>query len=363
VNTPLARAGAQLLVERDAAGPESVARRMLAVQGQAFGPARWALGARSVSTTLSDVDALFDEGTLVRTWTMRGTLHIVGADDVRLMLTATADKQRHLAQQVMRRDGMDAEVVSTAFRALETAMSQQGPLERKQAMDAMSSAGLNTDGGRGYHLIREAALAGIVVWGPVRRTQQALVPAGEWLPPAEPIGRDEAITRILTRYLQCRSPATLRDFAWWLGITLTEARRAHADAGDAVVQSDAGPEFLESAATVGTPVPSRTTALLPAYDEYILGYRDRSPVLEDRHWGLVQAGANGIFQPVIVLDGRVAGTWRADASPAGIRVDLAPFVALSSRATSRIEREAARYANYLGTSLLGVSTHGEPHSA
>lgn len=354
-----ARARSHLLVRRDDEGPASVARRLLATQAQAFGPARWALGARSGTTTLAEVNGLFDRGDLVRTWTMRGTLHIVGAADARLMLIVTADKQRRLAEPVMRRDGLDAEVVSRAFRALEDAIGDHGPLDRKHAMDAMNAAGLDTEGGRGYHLIREAALAGLLVWGPVSGTQQSLVLADQWLPQTAKIERDEAIVRILLRYLELRSPVTVRDFAWWLGITLTEARRARAAAGDSVVSSDAGVDYLALAGSgdpVDSPEPRGTAALLPAFDEYLLGYQDRSSVLGDRHRGLVMGTANGVFQPIIVLDGVVAGTWRPETSAAGVRVVLSPFAPPSLRAGQRLAREAARYARFVGTPLLEAAS-------
>ena len=360
MSVPLERARAQLLVDRDRGGPRSVARRFLAVQAQAFAQARWALAARSASATRNEVDALFDDGALVRTWTMRGTLHVVPAEDARLMLGVSAEKQRHLAAPVMRRDGLDADVVSTAFRSLERALADRGSLERADAMDAMTNAGLNTAGGRGYHLIREAALAGIVVWGPVRHTQQALVAADDWLPSVPAISREEALASILVRYLQRRSPATLRDFAWWLGITLTEARRARSDAGTALVPSAAGGEFLEAAQPgTGTnvrssPAASQAVALLPAYDEYLLGYRDRRPVLEERSLERVLSGTNGVFQPVIVLGGEVVGTWRAETPAEGVRIALSPFRPLPPGVAQAVRREARRYAAYLGTPLLGV---------
>ncbi|GAB3388793.1 winged helix DNA-binding domain-containing protein [Humibacter soli] len=359
-----ARALSHLLARRDDDGPASVAAHLLATQAQAFGPARWALGARSGTATLAEVNELFDGGTLVRTWTMRGTLHIVSAADAMLMLNVTADKQRHLAEPVMRRDGMDADVVSRAFRALEDAIGDQGPLDRKRAMDVMDAGGVNTEGGRGYHLIREAALGGLVVWGPVSGTQQSLVLTDQWLPPTARIERDEAIVLILLRYLELRSPATVRDFAWWLGITLTEARRALAAAGDSVVPSDAGVDFLALAGAVDSadrPEPRNTAALLPAFDEYLLGYQDRSSVLGEHRKALVMGTANGVFQPIIVLDGVVAGTWRPETSAAGLRVILSPFAPLSSRAAQRLAREAARYARFLAVPLLEVfSGDGTP---
>ncbi|MGN7798957.1 winged helix DNA-binding domain-containing protein [Leifsonia sp. 22587] len=337
--------------------PAAVARRLLALQGQDFAAGCWALAVRTDRATRDDVLAELDAGRIIRSWPMRGTLHFVPPDDLRWMLSVTTD--RMVAGLARRHEQLSLTAADFARAAdvVTGALEGGGRIGRAELMELWESAGIGTSGQRGYHLIYFLSQTGLLCWGPVVRgpngtLAQALVLLDEWAPAPPAIGADEASTRFLLRYLTGHGPATIRDFVWWMKGTIGAAKAARAELGDALTAIECdGAEYLvtseladRAAATPATRAEREAVHLLPAFDEYLLGYQDRSPILDDEHSELIVPGGNGIFQPIIVAGGRIVGTWRRD----GARVVPAPFAELSGARRARLGRAASAYARYAG---------------
>ncbi len=192
-------------------------------------------------------------------------------------------------------------------------------LARDELLVAIQAAGVETDGQRGYHLLWHLSQAGTLVMGAARGSGQAFALLDEWVAPSPTLDRDDALGRLALRYLRSHGPATDADLARWAGIPLREARRGRAICGGALATVEIGgtayhldPETL--AAGIGGPRSTQPgVLLLPGFDEYLLGYGDRSAVLDPGHAGRVVPGGNGVFRPTIVVDGEVVGTWRRTA--------------------------------------------------
>lgn len=332
--------------------PADVVRRLLAVQAQDFGAACWALALRTAAPARSAVLADLDAGRIVRSWPMRGTLHFVPPEDLRWMLSVTTE--RMVAGLTLRHRQLELEAPDfvRARDLLSAALTGGRALGRAEVMELWESAGIATGGQRGYHLLYFLAQTGVVCWGPSHRTQQALVLLDEWAPlsAARRLDPDEAVAEFLLRYLVGHGPATVRDFVWWTKGTIAQARTAVAVLGDALRTLDVdGVEYLvpaELADDAAARPPSRAEReavhLLPAFDEYLLGYQDRSPVIDDDRFERVVPGKNGVFAPIIVARGRVAGTWRRS----GTTIEQFPFEPLTAARTAAAGRSAAVYARY-----------------
>ena len=223
---------------------------------------------------------------------------------------------------------------------------------RAEAMELWEAAGIATGGQRGYHLLYYLAQTGVICWGPTLRTQQALVLLDEWAPPerARLLDPDEAGAEYLRRYLAGHGPATLKDFVWWTKGTLAAARAAVAILGDELMTLEVdgveylvGAELADRAASLPATRSERSAVqLLPAFDEYLLGYQDRSPVIDDAQFERVVPGKNGVFSPILVLQGRVAGTWRRS----GSTIVPLPFEPLSAARETAAERSATAYLRF-----------------
>lgn len=292
------------------------AAHMLATQAQEFGGGRWALAARTRGQPrLSDVDAAFDRGEIVRSWTMRGTIHAIPGRDLGWVLSITAERQRRQAAAVHRREGIDLDERRRAEVAARAALRGGDRLTRKELFEVWEAAGVSTGGQRGYHLLVALSLSGILCQGPVvpriggPTREQYFVLVEDWVrdaaTPADPLAE------FFARYIASHGPAGARDFAWWSGLPLGEARRAAEAAGDRlrVVSDDPEPQYV-----VAGPAPRRAAGLpevvaLPPFEEYYLSYADRTVPCAPEFLAAIGPSMNGIVRPILVADGEVVGVW------------------------------------------------------
>ncbi|GAA4148124.1 winged helix DNA-binding domain-containing protein [Leifsonia shinshuensis] len=333
------------------ATPADVARRMLAVQAQDFAAGSWALGVRTDGATRADVLADLDAGRIVRSWPMRGTLHFVPPEDLRWMLGVTTGRMIAGLAARHRQLELDAPDFGRARDVVVEALSGGGRIGRAELMELWEANGIATAGQRGYHLIYYLAQTGLVCWGPTLRTQQALVLLDEWAPQSRQLEPDEALAEFLLRYLHGHGPATVKDFVWWTKGTVAGAKTARAVLGDALttLQVD-GVEYLLTAELADRAAGHPETRserdavqLLPAFDEYLLGYQQRDLVLDDEHFQRIVPGGNGVFQPIVVARGRVVGTWRRGSATLDIE-SFAPLTAAQERAAERAGADYRRFA-------------------
>lgn len=298
----------------------STASRMLAVQGQDWRSARWALGVRTPGTRVSDVHKAFNDGLIVRSWPMRGTIHIVAAEDIGWMQRAT--NRRVLAGAAKRREFLGItdtaldKLVDTSLEALSAGMS----LDRDELSEVWTAAGIQWQSNWRYHLIWWMCQNGLTVQGPVsERGEPRLVLASDWITsPRKPEGHD-ALQELATRYASARGAVSAQDLAWWAGLTAGEAKtglRLATESGQLIECSTSrdekpaalwvDPRLLDEPSQPG----KDSWLLLPAFDEHLLGYQNRTPQLTPEHFDRIVPGRNGMFLATIVRDGRVVGTWK-----------------------------------------------------
>lgn len=351
-------------------GPERIAntaRGMLAVQGQDWRSARWALGLRTPGTHVGDVHEAFNTGLIVRSWPMRGTIHLLAAEDIGWMQGVT--NRRVIAGAAKRREflGITDEtlelLVSTSVAALRGGVS----MDRDELAAAWSAAGIAWQGNWRYHLIWWLCQNGYTVLGPVSENgEPRLVLASEWITAPRTLDGDEALTELAARYASARGVVTAADLGWWAGITAGEAKRGLTGAeaagrlaqlsvrrGEKPVAVWADPTLLETASNAALP----DWLLLPAFDEHLLGYQDRSAQLDPDHFERIVPGRNGMFLATVVRDGRVVGTWKKGTRKGeGLVGTPLPGERLGAGRTA-LKRQASRWAAFhdLGESPFTIA--------
>jgi DNA glycosylase AlkZ-like len=343
------RLAAQRIGAADQSAPAETVHRMLALQGQDLPGTRWAVGLRGLGATETAVDAAFDSGALVRSWPLRGTLHVVAAEDLRWMLELSS--ARALASASGRRAvlGITAADVERARDVAVGALAGRRTLTRAELLATLEAGGVGTGGQRGYHLLWFLAQTGTLVMGPTRAGQQAFVLLDEWVPATRRLERDEALGELAVRYFRGHGPATVRDLARWSGLTVGDVRRGLEVRGRDVATLELdGARYHLAPEAASLPGPARRAHLLPGFDEYLLGYADRSAALAPEHSEAIVPGGNGMFKPTIVFDGRVVGTWGRTLRSGGVVVDAAPFDRLRPAVVEAIEEAAAAYGAFLG---------------
>lgn len=363
------RLAAQLILPTSASpmGPVDVVRSLTALQGQDFPGALWSIGLRAPGSTRTDVEAAFNRGDLVRSSPMRGTLHVTAAEDLGWILSLTAE--RMLAAQATRHRQLgiatpDLEQV----RALALALLEQsgGRVTREELLAAFEGAGQGTKAQRGYHFLFLLCLEGTLVQGPINPGNgngQFYVSSREWIKNPRVLDRDEALAELALRYFRSHGPATIKDFQWWTKLTLKDIRSGLDQVADQLETLDCnGTEYRlapETAALLDgqgnkAQIPgARSVFLLPGFDEYLLGYTDRSAALAPEHAPLTVPGNNGMFKATVVAGGRVAGTWRKAQSAAEKQRQRAGvvlpefFTELSPNQDKALVQAARKYATFL----------------
>jgi len=309
------------------ASPHEVVERLVCLQAQDLAAAKWVLGARVPGSSEATVDAAIDDRTLLRSWPMRGTLHFVAPEMLRPILGLTAARLMQRAAKTHRDEGID-DAVHGAARAIAIRELEGGrSASRDELQAAWEAAGIPIAGQRGYHLIWRLAIEGVLCCGPIdTRARQRFVLLDEWSPArsSDPDDPDETLARLLVGYARGHGPVTVQDFAWWTGLTLTLARTALAAAGDALVGVDGDRYVVADEARAPSGEPSRH--VLAPFDEYFLGYPDRTAFCSADDVLRVVPGKNGLFLPILLADGEVVGTWRRSPERRGATsIEVSPF--------------------------------------
>lgn len=323
----------------DAVRIHAVARGMLAVQGQDWNASRWALGLRAPGTSDADVREAFSRGLVVRSWPMRGTIHVVPAEDIGWMQQAT--NHRVLPGAAKRRAvlGLDDASLTRMTDVAVAALTGGSSLSRDELAEVWAAAGISVQSAWRYHVVWWLCQNGVLVQGPAEGGEPRLVLAEEWIRAPRALDGDEALAELATRFARGRGPVLDRDFAWWTGLPVTVARRglaaAAADRRLAAVEVDGvrhwaepalldGPNTIltgDDAAAAGVP----EVLLLPGFDEHLLGYTERSAVLAPEHFERIVPGRNGMFRATVVERGRVRGIWLKTSRTKATRIDAELF--------------------------------------
>jgi hypothetical protein len=325
-----------------------VVTSMVAVQAQDYLGALWAIGLRMRTATERMVEQALADRLVVRTWPLRGTLHFVAADDVRWLLELAAPR---MIERNRRRLGdefaIDETRVAHARRVCERVLGGGRQLTRDALYAAFESERIATGAQRGLHLLWWLALERVICFGAREGKQQTFVLLDEWLPATRRLSRDAALAELALRYFTSRGPATLQDFTWWSGLAAADAASALEMVAPQLVQETIDKRVFWFAQTPKPRSKAKTPRvhLLPAWDEYAVAYRDRSVALDPVHAHRADAG-NGIFRPPVLVDGRIAGTWKRSFGKGGVAIDATPFDAWSPAVRDEVIAAGTRYAAF-----------------
>jgi hypothetical protein len=335
---------------------DRVVRGVLGLQAQETRAARLAVRPRSAGLDAAAVRRACDlERSVVRTWAMRGTLHMVAADDVGwlvgLLGPGFADAGRRRRLQL----GLDDDLCARALPAIREVLAADGPLPRAALVERLAGAGVAIDpaGQAPAHLVGYAAMQGLICRGPeLEGDEPSYVLLDDWVGGRPALAPDAALAELARRYLDGHGPAGPRDLAAWAGIPLGRARRGFRLVAGELRELDAAgePVWVLADAPEGQQEEGEPCVrLLPHFDAWLLGWRGRDRILDPGFARRVQAGG-GWIHPTAVVDGRVAGTWRLRRKGDLLTVAVAPFRRLAPALLPRLEAEAADVGRFLGAS-------------
>jgi hypothetical protein len=329
----------------------AVTRALCALQAQAFDAARHQVRVRSVGLTAAAVDRAFEEErSVVRTWLMRGTLHLCAADDARWLVDVFGSALLQFGASRRRALGLDDATCERAVRVLRTAL-QDGPMARRQIRERMVSAGVLEEpvGQSLVHLLYHAAALGVICSGPRMGRDDSFVLLDDWVPRSGGPSGDAALAELARRYFAAYGPAGAADFAAWSGLRQPLVRAAMAAISSELVEFPGSIRGLWTlGATSGAGDVARPDVrLLGHFDTYLLGYRRREHLGGADAEAWIHDGGGGWIRPVICVDGWIAGGWRLAQTAREIEITLMPFDRIGRRADAAIGREVAAISQFL----------------
>jgi hypothetical protein len=288
---------------------------------------------------------------IVLTWTLRGTMHLIAAPDLGWMLRLLGPVFIRKSQRRYAQLDLDEAARTRAIDALQAVLQQRGPLIRAEIAGALAAQGIPVAGQAIAHLVRYAALAGVICYGPEQAGELTYARIADWLPPGlfetEP---DDALAELARRYLAAYGPATPADFASWSGLGMGEARTGFdLIAAELLEVLAAGePAWMLVSQAVWLDLPPDTepvVCLLPRYDTYLLGYQNRDLSVPEPYARRVHPGG-GIIKPVVLVDGQAMAIWHTERQRDTILVVVEPFADLEPAWLPHLEAEVADLARF-----------------
>ena len=336
----------QQIAQSTLRSPEEVVSHMGAIQAQDYAGAKWAIGLRLPGSTDAGIERALAERTIVRTWAVRGTLHFVAAPDVGWLLALIGPRVIAQNARRYRELELDDHALAGSNEVLADALQGGRQQDRPALRQILEMKGISTEGQRFAYMLQRASLEGIICQAGMERNNPVFVALEDWIPKTEPLEREQALAELAKRYFTSHGPATLGDYTWWSGLPVADAR-----AGLEAVKKELTREIVDGRVfwdrgTPGTGSGPPQAYLLPIYDEYLVGYRDRSDILDLPDEG-GQVFKNGLISPTIVIGGRIAGAWKRTIDKGRLAVVVSLFIRCTPAQKEAVATVIRRYGEFM----------------
>jgi len=325
-----------------------VVKALGAMQAQDYPGALWSIGLRLPGSTKGDIEQAIARREIVRTWPMRGTLHFVPANDTRWMLELMTPRIiRGTAARVRNLELNDA-IFARSERLIVNALTGDKQLTRTALCQLLDDNGIATQGQRGIHILSRLSQQGVLCFAAHEGKQPTFALLHEWVPTAKSLPKDESLALVAERYFSSHGPATMQDFRWWSGLLAKDAIMGlELVKHKFITETVDGKQYYlpKSTPKIST---SSNLHLLPGFDEYMLGYSDRSAALPSLHSQKIVPGNNGMFLSTIVINGHIAGLWRKNTRTKSIIITAEPFETLTKSDLRHFDMAAQKYGSFVG---------------
>lgn len=324
--------------------PEEIIAWFGGIQAQDYPGAKWAIAERLKNCTDANIESTFVEKKFVRTWAMRGTLHFVTASDIRWILELLAP--RIIARNARRYKELelDEETLKRSNEIIKNALQDGQRLNRRELVTVLQENGISTEGQRTPYMLQRASLDGLICQGSMHSNNNPIFISMDLLPKTKTLTRHYALAELAKRYFKSHGPATIQDFTWWSGL-LTKDAKAGLEAVKSQLESETIGDKTYWYSGSKLKHSSSRFHLLPSFDEYLVGYKDRSASLEKIH--SKNEGIENIMYPTIALDGQIVGTWKRKFNKNEVIVELKPLIALNAAESNILDEAVHHFGEFL----------------
>lgn len=333
--------------------PVEIVSWLGAMQAQEYAMAKWAIGLRVPGLNDADVEQTFNDGKILRTHVLRPTWHFVAPADIRWMLALTAPRINALSAYYYRQQKLDSRVFKKANKAIIKALEGGNYLTRVALQDALQKAKIEADGVRLAHILMQAELEGIICSGPRYGKQFTYALIEERVPATKKLAKQEALIELTMRYFTSRGPATLKDFANWSGLAMSDVKNGAALLGKKLEKETINDnEYFFASSTPLQPnkLPSKlqSTFLMPDYDEYGISYKDRSAIFGEKKSTANTKKENPVFYHALIVDGVSAGSWKKVVEKNKTDVEITLVQKLSKVKQQAVAKAVKKYLKFVG---------------
>lgn len=347
----------QKLSRPDGRTPAEIVGWLGAVQAQEYGPAKWALGLRGRRLTDADVEQAVTDGTILRTHVMRPTWHFVTPADIRWMQALTAPRVRAAMGLYDRKLEIDAKLYARSRALFEQALEGGTFLTRQELAAVLARAGITAQGQRLAHIVAGAELDAAICSGPRRGKQFTYALVAERAPDARTLTRDEALAELTARYFTSHGPALVKDFVWWSGLTVRDAKRGLELLGSRVTEETIGDlAFWHVPSRAAVPAVAPSAHLLPIYDEYGIAYKYREPMAMPPAKAGEKPPVHDAWANLLIVDGRFAGGWKRSLDTDPVQLDVVRYREFTKTDTRALQAAVERYREFLGADVALTTT-------
>lgn len=289
-------------------GPLGVVTHFGAMQAQDYPMSLFAVGVRSPGSTYAQIEQALDDGQIVRTHVLRPTWHLAPAEDIGWMLELTGDNIFRQMKSMNAKLGLDAKLFARSADIIMQAVANGQHKTRDELTGILNGHGIRTDQYRGLHLLAYAELQGLICNGRRAGKHHSYALIEERIKNPRKLDKEAALAELAGRYFTSHGPATLRDFIWWSGLSVADAKAALA-----LTEKSWAKQLIDGETyywmDTGSVPENKRVILLPSFDEYLIAYKDRRAVIDEKHMPHAFT-SNGIFKPLIVSGGQVVGIWK-----------------------------------------------------
>ncbi len=324
---------------------------MGAMQAQDYNQAKWAIGARLPHLTEEQIESAFNQGEIIRTHLMRPTWHFVSSNDIYWLLELTAKQIKSTTKSRHRDLGLTENDLKKSKEVFVESLEGNRSLTREELSDQLNRAGINTFEQRLPHILMDAEIDGIICSGAISGKKQTYALLAERVPEKQTFTKDEALALLAKKYFTSHGPATLADFVWWSGLPVTDARKAIEMNKTTLISETIGNDTYWLSDSINIPTTSpESVYLLPAFDEYLISYKNRSAAITiDHHTKAISN--NGIFRPVIVVNGQISGLWKRTIKKDTVLIELDHFRPHNPTEKQLIEKAAELFGRFSGKQM------------
>lgn len=328
--------------------PEEVVKWLGAVQSQDYAGAKWSVGQRVKHSADAGVEQAFASGKILRTHVMRPTWHFVTPADIRWILELTAPRVQALNAYYYRKLELDKAVFARSHTLFTQALQGGKQLTRQELASLLRQAGIVASNQRLAYIVMHAELNGLICSGAMRGKQYTYTLLEERAPAARHLERDEALAELTQRFFASHGPVTLKDYIWWSGLSVADAKAGHEMIKQRLRHEVVGDQTYWFSLSMPTAEHAPMAAyLLPEYDEYL-----RGAPLPDMPWTKNRDSWKDTFYRPVIIDNMRAGTWRRTITRGAVVMEINLSTSLNPAQSEALKAAVERYGLFMDMPVI-----------